>query len=79
MLMVFSFAPYFDFYMSYKDRLGNVDENADLQWIYRVAYKKYSKIAETKMEATRILGEEEVGESSSEGTILHCGSTWTMI
>ena len=45
MLMVFSLAPYFDFCMSWEDdangradffkELGNVDGNADLQWIYK--------------------------------------------
>jgi len=60
MLMVFSLAPYFDFCMSWEDdasgrteffkELGNVDGNADLQWIYRAAYEKYKNIAETKRE-----------------------------
>lgn len=62
MLMVFSLAPYFDFCMSWEDdaagrteffkELGNVDGNADLQWIYRAAYDKYKQIADTKREMT---------------------------
>jgi len=80
MLMVFSLAPYFDFCMSWEDdasgrteffkELGNVDGNADLQWIYRAAYEKYTEIAETKREMTRSLGEEEVEEESENDTPL---------
>ena len=60
MLMVFSLAPFFDFCMSWEDdaagrteffkELGSVDGNADLQWIYRAAYDKYTEIAETNRE-----------------------------
>lgn len=56
MLMVFSLAPYFDFCMSWEDdaagrteffkELGNVDGNADLQWIYNAAYEKYTQLAQ---------------------------------
>mmetsp|Transcript_28787 Transcript_28787/g.45330 ORF Transcript_28787/g.45330 Transcript_28787/m.45330 type:complete len:423 (-) Transcript_28787:67-1335(-) len=60
MLMVFSLAPYFDFCMSWEDdaagrtefykELGNVDGNADLQWIYKAAVEKGKEIADAKKE-----------------------------
>ena len=60
MLMVFSLAPYFDFSMSWEDdsagrtefykELGNVDGNADLQWIYKAAVEKGKEIADAKKE-----------------------------
>eukprot|EP00985_Skeletonema_marinoi_P018916 scaffold10698_cov213-Skeletonema_marinoi.AAC.23 len=60
MLMVFSLAPYFDFCMSWEDdaagrtefykELGNVDGNADLQWIYKAAIEKGKEIADAKKE-----------------------------
>jgi len=75
MLMVFSLAPYFDFCMSWEDdasgrteffkELGNVDGNADLQWIYRAAYEKYNSIAETKREMNLAKGEIEDGEDDA--------------
>jgi putative hydrolase of the HAD superfamily len=58
MLMVFSLAPYFDFCLSWEDdaagrtefykELGNVDGNADLQWIYKAAVEKGKEIADAK-------------------------------
>lgn len=70
MLMVFSLAPYFDFCMSWEDdaegrmeffqELGNVDGNADLQWIYKAAYQKYKEIAETKKDMSK-------GDAAGEG------------
>lgn len=58
LLMVFTLAPYFDFCMSWEDdaanrieffkELGNVDGNADLQWIYRAAYEKFLDIRANK-------------------------------
>lgn len=85
MLMVFSLAPYFDFCMSWEDdssgrteffkELGNVDGNADLQWIYTAAFEKYSEIAETKREMKKSLGEgEPAGCGESEDPIwVHVG------
>jgi FMN phosphatase YigB (HAD superfamily) len=70
MLMVFSLAPYFDFCMSWEDdaagrteffkELGNVDGNADLQWIYRAARERYEEIAETKREMKMSLEDGEL-------------------
>lgn len=58
MHMVFTLAPYFDFCMSWEDdaagrtdffkELSSVDGHADLQWIYKAAYQKYSEMAENK-------------------------------
>ena len=58
MLMVFTLAPLFDFCMSWEDdaagrtsffkELGNVDGNADLQWIYQAAQEKYREIADIR-------------------------------
>eukprot|EP00571_Detonula_confervacea_P016439 CAMPEP_0172302834 /NCGR_PEP_ID=MMETSP1058-20130122/4485_1 /TAXON_ID=83371 /ORGANISM="Detonula confervacea, Strain CCMP 353" /LENGTH=426 /DNA_ID=CAMNT_0013013467 /DNA_START=38 /DNA_END=1318 /DNA_ORIENTATION=+ len=72
MLMVFSLAPYFDFCMSWEDdaagrieffkELGN-STNADLHWIYRAAYDKYTEIAETKKGLRKSFGEDEAEET----------------
>jgi len=53
--MMFTLAPYFDYCMSWEDDasgrleffkdLSNVDGQADLQWIYKATYDKYSEIA----------------------------------
>ncbi|KAL7533081.1 hypothetical protein ACHAXR_005031 [Thalassiosira sp. AJA248-18] len=73
-LMVFTLAPYFDFCMSWEDdasgrteffkELGNVDGNADLQWIYTAAYDKYKEMAGTKKEMKKDIKEEGSGESN---------------
>lgn len=82
MLMVFTLAPYFDFCMSWEDdasgrteffkELGNVDGNADLQWIYRAAYEKYNKIAGTKREMRQSLGEDS-GVEGDDPLWIHVG------
>jgi FMN phosphatase YigB (HAD superfamily) len=74
LLMVFTLAPYFDFCISWEDdasgrteffkELGNVDGNADLQWIYRAAYDKYREIAETKREMRMSLADATEGPTS---------------
>ncbi|KAL9191200.1 hypothetical protein ACHAXT_000906 [Thalassiosira profunda] len=56
--MVFTLAPYFDFCMSWEDdasgrtdffrELGDAEGNADLEWIYKAAYEKYTDIAASK-------------------------------
>lgn len=56
MQMVFTLAPHFDFCMSWEDdaagrteffkELSNVNGHADLQWIYRAAYDRYTELAE---------------------------------
>eukprot|EP00569_Conticribra_weissflogii_P007064 CAMPEP_0171341528 /NCGR_PEP_ID=MMETSP0878-20121228/10571_1 /TAXON_ID=67004 /ORGANISM="Thalassiosira weissflogii, Strain CCMP1336" /LENGTH=415 /DNA_ID=CAMNT_0011843807 /DNA_START=147 /DNA_END=1394 /DNA_ORIENTATION=+ len=75
MLMVFSLAPYFDFCMSWEDdasgrteffkELGNVDGNADLQWIYRAAFEKYLSLAENQREMAKV--DDSVSDSGSDG------------
>lgn len=75
MLMVFSLAPYFDFCMSWEDdaagrteffkELGNVDGNADLQWIYRAAFEKYLSLAENQREMAKV--DERVSDEESDG------------
>ena len=69
MLMVFSLAPYFDFCMSWEDdaagrtefykELGNVDGNADLQWIYKAAVEKGKEIADAKKELKKDINDDE--------------------
>jgi len=83
MLMVFSLAPYFDFCMSWEDdasgrteffkELGNVDGNADLQWIYRAAYDKYMDISKTKREMTPSESEVTNNEEDSDPIWVHVG------
>lgn len=56
--MVFTLAPYFDFCTSWEDdasgragffkELSDANGHADLQWIYRTAYEKYMRVAETR-------------------------------
>lgn len=56
--MVFTLAPYFDFCTSWEDdasgragffkELSDTNGHADLQWIYRTAYEKYMRVAETR-------------------------------
>ncbi|KAL3774080.1 hypothetical protein ACHAW5_009542 [Stephanodiscus triporus] len=74
LLMVFTLAPYFDFCISWEDdasgwteffkELGNVNGNADLQWIYRAAYDKYREIAETKRKMRMSLADAAEGPMS---------------
>lgn len=84
MLMVFSLAPYFDLCMSWEDdasgrteffkELGNVDGNADLQWIYTAAYEKYREVDETKREM-RCKGEDKLcnAEDGEDPLWIHIG------
>jgi putative hydrolase of the HAD superfamily len=56
--MVFTLAPFFDFCTSWEDdaagragffkELSDANGHADLQWIYRTAYEKYIKVAESR-------------------------------
>ena len=84
--MVFSLAPYFDFCMSWEDdaagrteffkELGNVDGNADLQWIYKAAFEKYKETAEYKEEMKNKSdnAEDEVGSSDMDEPVwIHIG------
>lgn len=58
MHMAFTLAPFFDFCVSWEDDaagrldffkdLSNVDGSAELTWIYKAAYEKYSGIASKK-------------------------------
>lgn len=92
--MVFTLAPFFDFCISWEDdaaggtqffkELCNVDGNADLQWIYRIAYEKYIDIAETKKEmktSSRILSSNDSnGGTDDDPMWIHVGDdlslTW---
>ncbi|KAL3782377.1 hypothetical protein ACHAW5_001118 [Stephanodiscus triporus] len=62
--------------------LGNIDGNADLQWIYRAAYGKYREIAETKTRDENEpggCGEGPMSEVLSNVTmvaLIRFGSTW---
>lgn len=67
--MVFTLAPYFDFCTSWEDdasgrtaffkELCDADGQADLQWIYRAAYDKYSNIAEARGLLDRVIDEND--------------------
>lgn len=56
--MPFTLAPYFDFTLSWEDdaagrtdfftELSNVNGHADLHWIYKATYEKYTDIAKSK-------------------------------
>jgi len=83
LLMVFTLAPYFDFCMSWEDdaanrieffkELGNVDGNADLQWIYRAAYEKYVKISTNKKGMKRDPDLAEDADNNKRPVWIHVG------